>query len=78
MKISITQIKYFIKSIRTKKDYLVFQVGQLVLALAIITCALSNPNYFKAGYVLWMEFVLLLTMVIDLFLIRLISEGGFK
>ena len=56
---------------------MVFQIFQLILALAIIICAMSNTTHFKTPYVLWMELLLLLTMAIDLFVIRFISEGGF-
>ena len=57
---------------------MIFQVCQLMLALAIIICAMCNATHFKTTYVLWMEFALLLTMAVDLFIIRFISEGGFK
>lgn len=39
---------------------------------------MSNATHFKTPYVLWMEFVLLLAMAIDLFVIRYLSEGGFR
>ncbi len=55
-----------------------FQIFQLLLALIIIICAMSNVTHFKTPYVLWMEFVLLMTMAIDLFVIRYFSEGGFR
>ncbi len=71
-------MKYYIRNFRTKKDYLIFQVFQLLLALIIIVCAMTSSKHFKTPYVLWMEFVLLLTMAFDLFVIRYLSEGGFK
>jgi len=52
---------------------MIFQICQLILALFIIICAMSNNTHFKTPYVLWMELVLLLTMAIDLFVIRYIS-----
>ena len=57
---------------------MVFQVCQLILAVTIIVCAMTNTTHFKTPYVLWMELVLLLTMAFDIFIIRFISEGGFK
>lgn len=73
MKISKQELKYFIRNFRTKRDYMIFQIFQLLLALIIVVSALSNINHFKAAHVLWMELILLITMAIDLFIIRYVS-----
>lgn len=39
---------------------------------------MTSPIHFKTPYVLCMEFILLLAMAIDLFVIKYFSEGGFK
>lgn len=66
MWVSYTQLKYHLTSLRTTKWYLGFQFCQLVLSAVIIITATFSDDLFREPAVLWLELLLLLTMMFDL------------
>jgi hypothetical protein len=54
MTISYLQIKYYLTSLRTRKQYLVFQILQIVLSAVIIITAVCSDDLFREPAVLWL------------------------
>ncbi len=76
MPISFTNLRYYLTTLRTGTPYLIFQSLQLLLSLTIVILAFLSDDLFRESAVLWMEFVLLLLMCFDLFVVRMCTEGG--
>ncbi len=64
--IMLDNVRYLLIAFRTKKAYMLFHISQLVLSVSIIAVALNSDNHFKSTNVLIMEFILLMTMALDL------------
>ena len=60
------QLRYQLTAFRTKRSYLVFLVGQVVLAVIIVIIALSSKLHFRTPLVIGLEIILLITLAVDL------------
>lgn len=64
--VDFTELKYSLTAFRTKKTYLVFLICQMILAVAIVPIALSNPKHFRTPWVIFLEVVLFFLLAFDL------------
>jgi hypothetical protein len=68
VELTFEQLRYSLKSFRTKNTYIFFLISQLALAFLIIPIALGSPAHFRSPYVLFLEFLLFLLLAFDLYL----------
>lgn len=64
--VDFTELKYALTAFRTKKTYLVFLICQVILAVAIVPIALTNPKHFRTPWVIFLEVVLFFLLAFDL------------